>query len=62
MVPMHRAFIFLLGIAFFFAMPGPLEEAWFLNTQEKNLAAVRLAPNQTGIDSRKVFEIHVSYT
>jgi len=50
----YGAFTFLFGILFFFAMPDSPSTAWFFNTEEKKLAAIRLAPNQTGIESRKV--------
>lgn len=51
----YGAFTFLFGILFFFAMPDSPSTAWFFNAEEKKLAAIRLAPNQTGIESRKVW-------
>jgi MFS family permease len=50
----YGAFTFLFGMVFFFAMPDSPSTAWFFNAEEKKLAAIRLAPNQTGIESRKV--------
>ena len=50
----YGAFTFLFGILFFFAMPDSPSTAWFFNAEERKLAAIRLAPNQTGIESRKV--------
>lgn len=35
-------------------MPDSPDKAWFFNAEEKKLAAIRLAPNQTGVESRKV--------
>ncbi|KAF3050836.1 hypothetical protein E8E11_007660 [Didymella keratinophila] len=52
----YGAFTFLFGILFFFAMPDSPSTAWFFNADEKKLAAIRLAPNQTGIESRKKFQ------
>ncbi|KAF2627095.1 allantoate permease [Macroventuria anomochaeta] len=49
----YGAFNLLLGILFFFAMPESPAKAWFFNAEEKRLAAIRLAPTQTGIESRK---------
>ncbi|KAF3000931.1 hypothetical protein E8E13_008746 [Curvularia kusanoi] len=52
----YGAFTFLFGMLFFFAMPDSPSKAWFFNAEERRLAAIRLAPNQTGIESRKKFQ------
>jgi len=54
----YGAFTFLFGILFFFAMPDSPSTAWFFNAEEKRLAVIRLAPNQTGIESQKVSRMH----
>lgn len=38
----------------FFGLPDSPTKAWFLTAEEKQLAVVRLADNQTGIETRKV--------
>jgi hypothetical protein len=35
-------------------LPDSPTKAWFLTAEEKELAVVRLADNQTGIETRKV--------
>jgi MFS family permease len=42
------------GGLFVLLMPDSPSKAWFFTAQEKELAVVRLASNQTGIESKKV--------
>lgn len=44
----------LCGAMVFFGLPDSPTKAWFLTAGEKQLAVVRLADNQTGIETRKV--------
>lgn len=44
----------LCGTMVFFGLPDSPTKAWFLTAEEKQLAVVRLADNQTGIETRKV--------
>jgi hypothetical protein len=44
----------LCGAMVFFGLPDSPTRAWFLTAEEKQLAVVRLADNQTGIETRKV--------
>lgn len=44
----------LCGAMVFFGLPDSPTKAWFLTAEEKQLAVVRLADNQTGIETRKV--------
>lgn len=44
----------LCGVMVFFGLPDSPTKAWFLTTEEKQLAVVRLVDNQTGIETRKV--------
>ncbi|EGY15130.1 allantoate permease [Verticillium dahliae VdLs.17] len=50
----YGAVTVLAGGLVFFALPDSPSKAWFFNETEKKLALVRLAENQTGIDSHKV--------
>ncbi|EXJ89436.1 hypothetical protein A1O3_02503 [Capronia epimyces CBS 606.96] len=43
------------GILVFFALPDSPKKAWFFNAEERKLVVVRLAENQTGVESRKKF-------
>ncbi|CRK10060.1 putative transporter like protein [Verticillium longisporum] len=51
----YGAVTVLAGGLVFFALPDSPSKAWFFNETEKKLALVRLAENQTGIDSHKTF-------
>jgi len=42
------------GAMVFLGLPDSPTKAWFLTAEEKQLAVVRLADNQTGIETRKV--------
>jgi hypothetical protein len=44
----------LCGTMVFFGLPDSPTKAWFLSAEEKQLAVVRLADNQTGIETRRV--------
>jgi len=44
----------LCGAMVFFGLPDSPTKTWFLTAEEKQLAVVRLADNQTGIETRKV--------
>ena len=44
----------LCGAMVFFGLPDSPTKALFLTTEEKQLAVVRLADNQTGVETRKV--------
>lgn len=50
----YGAVTVLCGGLFILAMPDSPSKAWFFTAQEKELAVVRLASNQTGIDSKRV--------
>jgi len=43
-----------VGILVFFALPDSPSKAWFFNAEEKKAAVIRLAENQTGVNSHKV--------
>ncbi|KAF7531249.1 hypothetical protein G7054_g9046 [Neopestalotiopsis clavispora] len=45
------------GGLFVLLMPDSPSKAWFFTAQEKELAVVRLASNQTGIESKKAFKL-----
>ncbi|KAL1873618.1 hypothetical protein VTK73DRAFT_805 [Phialemonium thermophilum] len=47
----------LAGALVFFGLPDSPAKAWFFNAEEKNLALIRLAPNQTGIEANKKFHV-----
>ncbi|TVY30249.1 putative transporter [Lachnellula hyalina] len=42
-----------VGILVFFALPDSPSKAWFFNAEEKKAAVIRLAENQTGVNSHK---------
>lgn len=42
------------GALLFFLLPDSPSKAWFFNREEKSLVIIRLAENQTGIESHKV--------
>ncbi|KAF4498669.1 allantoate permease [Fusarium agapanthi] len=46
----------LAGALVFFGLPDTPSKAWFFTEEEKKLAMIRLAPNQTGIESNKKFQ------
>ncbi|KAF5983765.1 allantoate permease [Fusarium coicis] len=46
----------LAGALVFFGLPDTPSRAWFFTEEEKKLAMIRLAPNQTGIESKKKFQ------
>lgn len=58
----RRQYIFLIygsctilaGALVFFGLPDTPSKAWFFTEEEKKLAMIRLAPNQTGVESKKV--------
>ncbi|KAJ3529683.1 hypothetical protein NM208_g9651 [Fusarium decemcellulare] len=45
----------LAGALVFFGLPDTPSKAWFFTAEEKKLALIRLAPNQTGIETKKKF-------
>ncbi|KAM0427806.1 hypothetical protein ACHAPT_007263 [Fusarium lateritium] len=45
----------LAGGLVFFGLPDTPSQAWFFTAEEKKLALIRLAPNQTGVESKKAF-------
>ncbi|KAM0294251.1 hypothetical protein HYE67_008027 [Fusarium culmorum] len=47
-----------LGCLVFFALPDTPSQAWFFTAEEKKLAMIRLAPNQTGVESNKGFKTY----
>ncbi|CEI63680.1 hypothetical protein FVEN_g6801 [Fusarium venenatum] len=47
-----------LGVLVFFALPDTPSQAWFFTAEEKKLAIIRLAPNQTGVESNKGFKTY----
>jgi hypothetical protein len=47
----------LTGVLIFFVLPDSPSKAWFFNDQEKRLALVRLAENQTGVETHQVILI-----
>lgn len=49
----------LCGTMVFFGLPDSPTKAWFLTAEERRLAVVRLADNQTGIETRKVAPLHI---
>ncbi|KAM0274315.1 hypothetical protein ACHAQH_007948 [Verticillium albo-atrum] len=51
----YGAVTVLAGGLVFFGLPDSPSKAWFFNETEKKLALVRLAENQTGIESHKAF-------
>ncbi|KAI0176849.1 major facilitator superfamily domain-containing protein [Pestalotiopsis sp. NC0098] len=53
----YGAVTVLCGGLFILAMPDSPSKAWFFTAQEKELAVVRLASNQTGIDSKRSFKL-----
>ncbi|KAM0329264.1 hypothetical protein ACHAQA_004568 [Verticillium albo-atrum] len=51
----YGAFTVLAGVLVFFGLPDSPSTAWFFNATEKKLALIRLAENQTGVESHKAF-------
>lgn len=49
----YGAVTILVGAVLFVALPDSPSQAWFFNEEEKKLAIVRLASNQTGIETQK---------
>jgi len=47
------------GILVFLALPDSPSKAWFFNAEEKKAAVIRLAGNQTGVESHKVRILHL---
>lgn len=43
----------LCGTMVFFGLPDSPTKAWFLTPEERRLAVMRLADNQTGVETRK---------
>lgn len=50
----YGSFTVLTGLLVFFGLPDKPSQAWFFNAEEKRLALIRLAENQTGVDTRRV--------
>lgn len=50
----YGAVTVLWGALFTLGMPESPSKAWFFTEQERELAVIRLASNQTGIESKKV--------
>jgi hypothetical protein len=50
----YGAVTVLVGVLLFFGLPDSPAKAWFFNEQERKLAIVRLASNQTGTDVEQV--------
>ncbi|KAI0473398.1 major facilitator superfamily domain-containing protein [Xylariaceae sp. FL0804] len=46
-----------MGFLVFFGLPDSPSKAWFFNESERKLAVVRLAANQTGVETHKRFNI-----
>ncbi|KAG9256611.1 major facilitator superfamily domain-containing protein [Emericellopsis atlantica] len=44
-----------IGVLIFFVLPDSPSKAWFFTDQEKRLALVRLAENQTGVETHQRF-------
>ncbi|KAH6900007.1 major facilitator superfamily domain-containing protein [Thelonectria olida] len=44
------------GVLLFFGLPDSPSKAWFFTEEEKKLAVIRLADNQTGVESHKRFK------
>lgn len=56
----YGAVTVLVGALVFFGLPDSPSKAWFFNEQEKKLALVRLAENQTGVQVHKVTSLPLS--
>lgn len=50
----YGAVTVLVGFLLFFGLPDSPSKAWFFTAEEKKLAVIRLASNQTGVESHKV--------
>ncbi|KAH7316931.1 major facilitator superfamily domain-containing protein [Stachybotrys elegans] len=51
----YGAVTVLIGGVVFFGLPDSPSKAWFFNEQEKKLAMIRLAENQTGVETHRKF-------
>ncbi|KAH7145603.1 major facilitator superfamily domain-containing protein [Dactylonectria estremocensis] len=51
----YGAVTILAGVLLFFGLPDSPSKAWFFTAEERKLAVIRLASNQTGVDSHKKF-------
>ncbi|KAL6400968.1 hypothetical protein AUP68_16688 [Ilyonectria robusta] len=51
----YGAVTVLTGFLLFFGLPDSPSKAWFFTAEEKRLAVIRLASNQTGVESHKKF-------
>jgi MFS family permease len=50
----YGAVTILVGFLIFAALPNTPATAWFLSPEEKKIALLRVAENQTGLESHKV--------
>lgn len=50
----YGAITILVGGLVIFALPDSPATAWFLSAEEKKIALLRVAENQTGLGSHKV--------
>lgn len=57
----YGAVTILTGAVVFVALPDSPAKAWFFNEKEKSAVIVRLAANQTGVDTHKVSLIALKF-
>ena len=54
----YGASTIVAGVLVFFGLPDSPSKAWFFTAEERKLVMIRLAENQTGVESKKVKSMH----